>query len=275
MMAWNIYEVGDTVALGVTPASQWPADHRPRPLIRVFLPSPTPRHRYAVPTSKPQTFHRPQQPRHVLVSRTSYLSIAPLSDFRIHNTGHRCLSAVRPYTQFAVRSHDGIHLARARSLCTVLPTGRTIIMSDEQPKELQTNGTNDNNGVEQAAAAAAPEEQVKEDDRYNCFEPIGSRWWSRASRFSRHFSLTNPSAFPRFRRRRHCPRSTLVPSWHTASLLRKFHVTLTTLTYLEFHGAAPTNRCFRRFPSGHLRVEHCVLQLQTYYWKIHPLRFFV
>lgn len=49
-------------------------------------------------------------------------------------------------------------------------------MSDEQPKELQTNGTNDNNGVEQAAAAAAaaPEEQVKEDDRYNCFEPIGS-----------------------------------------------------------------------------------------------------
>lgn len=34
-------------------------------------------------------------------------------------------------------------------------------MSDEQPKEQQTNGTNDNNGVEQSP----PEEQVKEDDR--------------------------------------------------------------------------------------------------------------
>jgi len=33
-------------------------------------------------------------------------------------------------------------------------------MSDEQPKEV-ANGTNDNNGVEQASQ----EEQVKEDDR--------------------------------------------------------------------------------------------------------------
>lgn len=33
-------------------------------------------------------------------------------------------------------------------------------MSDEQPKE-QTNGTNENNGVEQSSQ----EEQVKEDDR--------------------------------------------------------------------------------------------------------------
>jgi hypothetical protein len=33
-------------------------------------------------------------------------------------------------------------------------------MSDEQPKE-QTNGTNDNNGVDQTNL----EEQVKEDDR--------------------------------------------------------------------------------------------------------------
>lgn len=70
------------------------------------------------------------------------------------------------YRRFSPPNARQPRFARTRTSWSPLSIRKTfdqptrITMSDEQPKE-QTNGTNDNNGVEQTGQ----EEQVKEDDR--------------------------------------------------------------------------------------------------------------
>lgn len=142
-ITWKIRTSGHTVRVfGVTPAA--PPDHGPQPFFHTFLPW---------TSSTIAGFTQTIVP--ILSRYNSYC--LPFVSFpqresivRLHPNYHLHSNSVRAHIAVSSKIPDNSQDNRTEY----------TTMSDEQPKE-QTNGTNDNNGVEQTNQ----EEQVKEDDR--------------------------------------------------------------------------------------------------------------